>query len=190
MCSDVVAALTGVAATLAGTILGWMLNHFSNRGKLNIFVASWKDEFSYNRMGEMVDCVKREEVQCYTFYLSLDLYNSSGNTKIMRNIKIIFSDGKNNLKTKTPMDDATKRYSGTITFYDEITPINIPPKTIVKINLHEGDWEGDGLEYLWKTRKVYLIYLDEKNKLRRKLVHMEDYENYFDNLKPEEKNNE
>ena len=42
MNSEIITALIGVGATIAGTVLGWMLNNLSNRGKLNIFVSSWK----------------------------------------------------------------------------------------------------------------------------------------------------
>lgn len=37
MNSDITTALIGVGATIAGTILGWVLNNLSNRGKLNIY---------------------------------------------------------------------------------------------------------------------------------------------------------
>ncbi len=59
----------------------------------------------------------------------------------------------------------------------------------MKLKLTEGDWKQDGLDYLWKTRKIYLVYADEKNKMRKKLINTEDYENYFDNHKLEDKNN-
>lgn len=98
MTSEITTALIGVGATLAGTVLGWILNNFSNHGKLNIFVSSWKEDFQYNSHGAMASCSKREEVQCYSYNISLDLYNSSGNTKIMRNIQIVFNDGKNDIE--------------------------------------------------------------------------------------------
>ena len=107
MNSDITTALIGVGATIAGTVLGWVLNNLSNRGKLNIYVSSWEDKFQYNDdIGEMVSCFKREEVQSYTYKVSFDLYNSSGNTKIMRNIQIAFSDGKRDIEKQTPQDDA------------------------------------------------------------------------------------
>lgn len=85
MNSEITTALIGVGATLAGTVLGWVLNNLSNRGKLNIFVSSWEDSFKYNNsIGEMVPCSKKEDVQSYSYKVSFDLYNSSGNTKIMR----------------------------------------------------------------------------------------------------------
>ena len=132
MNSDITTALIGVGATIAGTVLGWVLNNLSNRGKLNIYISSWEDKFQYNDdIGEMVSCSKREEVQSYTYKVSFDLYNSSGNTKIMRNIQIAFSDGKRDIEKQTPQDDATKRFSSPMVFYDDVKPINIPPKAVI-----------------------------------------------------------
>ena len=191
MNSDITTALIGVGATIAGTVLGWVLNNLSNRGKLNIYVSSWEDKFQYNDdIGEMVLCSKREEVQIYTYKVSFDLYNSSGNTKIMRNIQIAFSDGKSDIEKQTPQDDATKRFSSPMVFYDDVKPINIPPKAVIKLDLHNGSWNKEGeLDYIWKTKKVYLIYNDEKNKTKRIFIKSEDYENYFINHKLEEKEN-
>lgn len=190
MNSDITTALIGVGATIAGTVLGWVLNNLSNRGKLNIYVSSWEDKFQYNDIGEMVSCSKREEVQSYTYKISFDLYNSSGNTKIMRNIQIAFSDGKSDIEKQTPQDDATKRFLSQMVFYDDVKPINIPPKAVIKLDLHNGSWNKDGeLDYIWKTKKVYLIYNDEKNKIKRIFIKSEDYENYFINHILEEKEN-
>ena len=190
MNSDITIALIGVGATIAGTILGWVLNNLSNRGKLNIYVSSWEDSFKYNYIGRIVLCSKREEVQYYSYKASFDLYNSSGNTKIMRNIQIAFSDGKTDIEKQTPKDDTIKRVSSLRVFYDDVEPINIPPKAVIKLDLHNGSWNKEGeLDYIWKTKKVYLIYNDEKNKTKRIFIKSEDYENYFINHKLEEKEN-
>lgn len=101
MNSDITIALIGVGATIAGTVLGWVLNNLSNRGKLNFYVSSWEDKFQYNNdIGEMVLCSKREEVQSYTYNVSFDLYNSSGNTKIMRSIQIALATEKEILRSR------------------------------------------------------------------------------------------
>lgn len=190
MNNEITTALIGVGATLAGTVLGWFLNNLSNRGKLDIFVSSWEDNFKYNDMGVMVPCSKREEVQSYSYKVSLDLYNSSGNTKIMRNIQIVFNDGKSDIEHQTPKDDSTRRYVQPMNYYDNVEPINIPPKAVIKLNLHDGAWDKDGkLDFIWKSKNVYLVYSDEKNKVRRKLIKTEDYENYFTNHKQEDKDN-
>lgn len=188
MTGEIVTAVIGVGATLVGTVLGWVLNNLSNSGKLNIYVSSWEDSFEHNSsFGEMVPCANREQVESYSYKLSLDLYNSSGNTKIMRNVQIVFSDGKNILQKQTPKDDDTKRFSSSMIFYDDVGPLNIPPKAVIKLDLHNGVWDKDGkLDFIWKTKKVYLIYNDDKNKLKRILIKTEDYENYFVNHVMEE----
>ena len=188
---DIAIALIGVIATIAGTVLGWILNNLSSRGKLNIFVSSWKDSFKYiNSSGEMVYCTKRDEVQSYSYEVSLDLYNSSGNVKIMRNIQIVFSDGNNDLKKEIPLDNATKRTSHMFSSYDKVGPINVPPKTVISLVLHDGTWNQNGeLDFIWGTKRVYLTYMDEKNKICRKLMKDENYDNYFTTHKREELEN-
>ena len=116
MNSDITTALIGVGATIARTVLGWVLNNLSIRGKLIFYISLWDDSFKHNHIGEMIPCSKREEVQSYTYKASFDLYNSSGNTKIMRNIQIAFSDGKSDIEKQTPQDDATKRFSSQMVF--------------------------------------------------------------------------
>ena len=182
MSTDMQIALVGVIGTLAGTILGWLLNNISQSGKLNAYVFSFTDKFEYNDMGFMVASSSIAETQLYSYKLILDLYNSSGATKIMRNITVIFSDGKKDLHKSIPHDDSTRRSSGPAWFYDEVGPINIPPKSIIQLNLHRGAWRSEGgLDFIWNTKKVYLSYTDEKNKRRKVKIKTEDYSKYFEN---------
>ena len=183
-------AIVGVVGTLAGTFLGWLLNNLSQSGKLNIYVSSFEDKFQHNEIGCMVPSSSIEETQLYSYKLILDLYNSSGTAKIMRNITVVFSDGKKDLLKSIPNDDNTRRSSGHACFYDEVGPINIPPKSIIQLNLHRGTWKSEGgLDFIWKTQKVYLTYLDENNKLKKFKIKTEIYRDYFDNHKAEEENN-
>ena len=188
---EIQTALIGVGATIAGTILGWILNALSNSGSLKVFVSFWEDSFKHlSSFGVMVPCVNRAEVQNFSYKVSLDLYNSSGNIKIMRNIRIVFSNGKHDIKIETPLDDATKRSCPPMVLYDKVGPINIPPKTAINIMLHGGASNQNGeLDFIWKSKKVYLLYTDEKNRLRREVLKVEDYENYFTNHKLEEQQN-
>lgn len=191
MSTDMQIALVGVIGTLAGTVLGWLLNNLSQSGKLNIYVSSFEDSFQHSdNIGCMVPSSSIEETEHYSYKLILDLYNSSGTAKIMRNITIVFSDGKKDLLRSVPNDNYTRRSSGHACFYDEIGPVNIPPKSIIQLNLHRGAWRSDGgLDFIWKTQKVYLTYLDENNKLKKFKIKTEIYRDYFDNHKAEEKEN-
>lgn len=133
MNSEIIAALIGIVATIIGTFLGWMLNNQSRKGKINIYVSSWEEHFIHkDYLGGTVDCNKRSEVEHYTYKLSLNLYNSSADNKIMRDIKICFSDENHDLKQIIPLDDS-KKIPSMINQYDKVKPINIPPKKYIHL---------------------------------------------------------
>ena len=53
--------------------------------------------FQYNALGHMENSTSKEVTDCYSYNLSVDLHNSSGESKIMRNMSIVFSDGNKEL---------------------------------------------------------------------------------------------
>lgn len=174
-------AIIGVIGTILGTILGWVLNSLSTKGKLKIYVSSWKDNFQYNNAGSMVPSKSKEQTECYHYDLTLDVYNSSSETKILRNIKIEFGDGKNILHTSIPKDDATRRWNGPVAFYDSIVPLNVPQKTIIQLKLHDGARHTDGgLDFIWNTQIIYLTYESENGKTKRMTIKKQNYRNYFE----------
>ena len=184
-------AIIGVIGTLLGTVLGWVLNNLSNSGKINVYVSSWTDRLrGADSYGVVRQCLNKEDVEYYSYQVELDIYNSSGNTKIMRNIRIVFTDGYNELYISIPDDESTKReISQNIRFfrYDPVAPLNIPPKTVYSVCLHNG-MDGN-LDYLWKTKKIFLYYTDEKGRQKKELLHTEDYSTYFKDHNAEEVNN-
>lgn len=184
MSTEMQIALVGVIGTLVGTLLGWLLNNISQSGKLNVFVSSFIDSFKHNEVGCMVPSSSVEQAEHYSYKLTLDLYNSSGQTKILRNLTIVFSDGKRVLFESVPHDDRTKRKSGPVCFYDEISPVNIPPKTIIQLNLHNGfGLKRDNTDFIWNVQKIYLTYIDEKNKLKKVNIKSEHYCHHFESHK-------
>lgn len=173
-------AIIGVLGTILGTILGWVLNSLSDKGKLKIFVSLWEEQFQYNDTGSMVPSNSKEQTECYHYNLILDLYNSSSEAKIMRNIKIEFSDGKNILHTSVPKDDDTRRWNGPVAFYNDVVPLNVPPKAIIQLKLHDAAWYTNGdLDFIWNTQMVYLTYCDEKGKEKKIIIKTGNYNNQF-----------
>lgn len=180
--NSVITAFIGVAGTLLGTILGWLLNSFSQKGKLNIFVTSWQDDFKCREAGYMAKCNSASEAEYYSCKFSLDIYNSSAETRIMRNIQIVFSENKKVIMTRVPDDCATEHHGAHRISYDKIAPINIPPKSIVTVDLRFGEWNDDNLfEKYWKTNNISLLYTDKKNRVKKTLLCSKDYANYFQN---------
>lgn len=179
-------ALLGILGTLGGTILGWLLNSLSQKGKLYIYVSSWNESFTYNDHGSMTPSTSIEQTECYDYNLSIDLYNSSGETKIMRDINIVFANNNNILYKSIPEDDSTKRVNSYIAYYDEVSPINIQAKSIINIALHDSQWnKDDSLAFIWNTNNVYFTYKNEKNKLKKLLIKKVNYKDYFKNHKVE-----
>lgn len=173
------AAIIGVIGTILGTILGWFLNSISNKGKLKLYITSWEDEFQYlNEIGSIAPCSSIEQTEIYSYKLSLDIYNSSGEQKIVRNIAIIFSDGKFDLYKSVPQDVRTRKFFGSLAIYDNVLPLNIPPKTVVHIELLNSN-HGHELDYIWNTKRIDLTYTDTKGKDNRVIIKSEDYANYF-----------
>lgn len=180
-------AIIGVIGTLAGTFLGWLLNSLSQKGKLNAYISSFEDSFKHNEIGCMVPSKSKEQSESYSYTLILDLYNASDKTKILRDITVVFSDGKHELYKSIPYDDRTERSSGPLRHYDKICPINVLPKNVIRLELHNGIWlKEKKFDFIWDTQKIYLTYIDEKNNLKKVPIRSEAYQDYFKNHKAEE----
>lgn len=177
--TEFVIAFIGILGTVLGTVLGWILNNISQKGRLHFYVLSWKDDFSKDLDGIVVDSCKKEDVDYYSFSCFVDVYNSSAETKIMRNIEVVFANNKTELWCEIPDNYDTQRFSAGCVRYDKVEPINIPPKTVMKLSLHSGRWDKDNdLAFLWDVNRIFIRYTDEKNKKRKiRIKHgkMEDY---------------
>lgn len=167
-------ALLGILGTLGGTILGWVLNSLSQKGKLHVYISSWKESFTYKKEGRKLPSYSIDQTQYYDYKLSIDLYNSSGETKIMRDASIIFANNKNVLFKSTPEDNDTK----------QISPVNIPAKSVINLNLYDEVWNYEASTFfIWKTNCVYFTYKDERNRTKRVPIKKEAYIDYFKNHK-------
>lgn len=175
---NIITALIGVGSTIAGTLLGWLLNSASNKGNLNIYVVNWNEKLeNKSNSGYGVplyaDAVSRGAVNHYSYSGSIDIYNSSNNTKIMRDFKIIYLDGKKILKETVPIDDSPKH---TVSEhlpaqFNNIGVINIPPKSIISINLHKSIGQSkDDVDFLWNSKTILVQYKDEKNNIKTKKI--------------------
>ena len=160
MSECVFTAIVGIGGTLAGTILGWLLNTISRRGRLKPFITKWEEEFKWNVMGRMEPAPSYDEAEEYSFSLTFDVYNSSSDTKIMRDFRIEFLKGHKVAATGIPLNDDDKgallcRYMETL---------NVPPKSVVSVHLIEGFWRSDFSQFdnINASGKVRLAYKNEK----------------------------
>jgi hypothetical protein len=175
-------AIIGVCRTLAGTILGWFLNRLSQCGKLNIY-PTWCHEFRHDdNYGGMKKSKSKEEAKYYEYHLKLDLYNSSGEPKIMRKIEVAFLHDKEELFRDTPKDDSTGHISRSIMIYNEVLPITIPAKTVDTVMMRSGFGDSDNrFSQILGTNKIMLTYRDYKDKEKKLLIKKYDFSRYFEN---------
>lgn len=174
--SNIAAAVVGVIGTLLGTCLGWVLNEFSQRGKLHLFVKSWIDNF--DAVGGKSNCSSnKSEIFRYKYEGTIEIYNSSSVAKIMRNIEVSFNDNENtNLFESVPFDHALDIQSQFGSRGVRIKPINIPPKTVVLLSIYDYiEIAERGSDCFWETQIINLRYTDEDNKNRTCLIRNRDY---------------
>ena len=178
-------AMVGVIGTILGTVLGWFLNSISNRGKIKLFISSWENEFRCrNEYGDMVKTPAPEKVEYYSCSFALDIYNSSGEPKIMRNIQIAYNNGKSDVIKHIPQDEDSRRNSSGLIRYDDIIPLTIPAKSVFQIHLRDGLWhQSTEFPSLWNVEKVYLLYTDENNKEKRTLINEKSIKQCFNEYK-------
>ena len=173
MSQEMQIALIGVFGTLAGTVLGWILNNISKKGKVNIYILSFDDEFIFHRHEGAVCSRSIENAKSYHYELLLDIYNSSNERRTLRNPTFIFSDGKNELIKREAL--------GSISDI-----INVDPKTGMRVKFHDVfHHNDDGFESLWNATNVHLHYANERGKIIKIKINSKTYKDYFDNQKNE-----
>ena len=170
--------IVGTAGSIFGVFLGWWLNNWSKRGKLNIYLSEWKDQFKRNQFGVSGNSPSKAEAESYHFYCSLDLHNSSSEAKIMRDFKIVYRNKYKELWADYPLDDSTTVRTSVGYSSDDLCVVNIPPKSVVKINFHNSLHSKETLSVLWDTISIFLEYKDENNKKKVKLLKVENFNEY------------
>lgn len=159
MSESICTAVIGIVGTLAGTVLGWLLNNVSRRGKLRAFVAKWDEDYKFNDVGSMVGAPSYDEAECYFYELTLDVYNSSSDTKIMRDFKMEFLKGRKIVASKVPLN-ADNRGSG---LCKTMGTLNVAPKSVVSVHLVGGFWRSNFAQFdeINSSSKVRLSYKGE-----------------------------
>ena len=182
-CGDnVLTAIIGVAGTLLGTILGWFLNVLSNKGKLSVFLESWSDSLKgRSRIGSIDVVTLLDDAIYFEYRCTIEIYNGSSKTKIIRAAQLLFCSGKTILMKVVPRDISKSIYNGPAVFYKDIGAYNIPANQIITIPLTGSLMKKEqGLDWLSKVDRILFEYIDERNHKRTVLLKKLDNNNTFD----------
>ena len=116
---------------------------------------------------------KVENLYCFDCSFTISLYNSSNKNRVLRNATIQFVDeNKNEVLTLPIKDLATTRYTSSLYTIDDVGVVNIQSKTGLDIKAKVATRD---IEKLVKAKKTYLLYTNEKFKVRKKSMWKFDY---------------
>lgn len=92
-----------------------------------------------------------DEAEAYFYQLTLNIYNSSCNNMIIRNLRIEFLNGNKVVLSDNPKNsDSGHSVLGGVVFHSDFEILNVPPKSVVPLRLHGGVWRSgfEGFERL------------------------------------------
>jgi hypothetical protein len=138
MCNKVtglIPAILGISGTLLGVSLGWFLNYLSKTGKLKVFINS--STFHIYKQNEKGSLVSQNDIteltSSVTFNIQFDVYNSSSEQVIIRDLSFILQNNHEEIKKRfLILDKNSNSVLGQRNI--EIPNINLPPKTILSFN--------------------------------------------------------
>jgi hypothetical protein len=149
--NTIIASLSG----LAGTILGWVLNNLSSRGKLSFYVLKWENIFygGSSPLGGPLPVTDFSEAQMYSYIATMDVYNRSSFNKVIRDVAVCFYRNNKFILSHEPNNKEARKVTDRGIYNEEFRYENIPPKEVRRLSLsgtiHEQDFQAlKGLSYV------------------------------------------
>lgn len=168
---------------LFGVFVGWFLSWITQKGRLRLFANNGINAKFSNGEGVLVDT--KEKVNCFSYNISLDVYNGSNSTKIMRDIQVSFENKGGVVKKSIPYDNS-KTIQGRVPSYTNVGVINIPPKSVIHLDLRNYFWNKE-MDFIWDVTVVKLLYKNSKGSCKSVKIEKLDYKNF--DFKHQEENN-
>ena len=159
--------------SILGTIVGWWLNNLSQKGKIQIYVKNASEKFTKRNENGFDDSCDKLDAMSYKFNVLLDIYNSSREISIMRNIDFIFEDKKRKIFCEVPLD-VTNHVMNDIVIgrYKTVSIINVPPKSAINLAMHVYiEQKDENWNFLGDINKIKIRYYNNKNRPKTKVIY-------------------
>ena len=164
--------IIGVIGTLLGTILGWVLGKI-DVGRLQISLSTTEHDFTIIENTTHIHGEIPTQKCLYSLQTTLQLYNSSNINQVIREVQIVFTNGRHDLLKVDAKDNSSRKPDAAHSFhYDNLTIANIPPHTGVDIKVHINT---DDIDQIYETKKILLQYKNQRLKTKRLLIKTVDY---------------
>lgn len=163
-----ISAIIGVAGTLLGTILGWLLAKL-DFGKIHIVIDNFKTYTDYVQLkSKNIAKIVAPEIN-----FTIKLFNSSSKKKVLRDFYIIcFDKNKKQVYKDVPKDANTKPATRDFGDAKYLDVINLDGNSGMDI------WVTCRIQLVEdfiKTKRIYLYYKTGKMKQKRKLIVKRDF---------------
>ncbi|MBQ3055088.1 MAG: hypothetical protein IJC88_03185 [Oscillospiraceae bacterium] len=155
--------------SIISTLFGFWLSNTARKGRIKIYV---------NNDEEIVHCVKKTDegsiesvfpdTNRASFIFSLDVYNSSSDNKIIRDVYILLCDKKKVLYRDKAVDAFIRISSASEQTSNKL--INIRPKELTRVSV-KATLNKESFDFT-KTNRIYMEYQDEKQKTHKVLLKM------------------
>lgn len=172
---DLKAAIIGVIGTLIGTILGtilgWILGKI-DMGRLRIAFDNTTYEFAAIEGINYIRDDRSKVEYSYSLSTTIQLHNSSNINQVLRNVQIIFTDGKHDLLILDAKDNGSKEFAAASYHYSNLEIANIQPHMGMNIKIHIYSTDIDKIS---RTKKIFIQYKDRNFKKKRVFLKAVDY---------------
>ena len=162
----------GIVGAILGSITTLIVSDMLKRkGKLKTYLVEWKGKYeTFGDVGCSLKGKESSDFYDYNFSYTLQLYNKSDTPKIMRNFKIKFYKGKDEVFSYVPDNEDTRRYSSHAYWIDKMEVLNVNPKEI-EVLKQSGHINYEELDSIEESSKVELTYYDERDKRRTVILY-------------------
>lgn len=170
---SVIEKFEGIIGTLLGVMMTLILTEvFKKMGRMKFYKKSLDVGYEIRERDswghEVIKIVNnKNEASFFKTELTLEIYNSSDTPKILRDVKLVFYNGKSKMLSADLDDKSTERIAASSLRRDKMGLINIKPKEIMSVSLVYYCHDQDVLGQIKKSDKIYLESRDYKNKVRR-----------------------
>ena len=157
-------AIIGVAGTVIGTILGWVLARL-NTGRLYVSLADY--DIQCYRTDDLTHISGKAKHELYgvRFQFTIRLYNSFQINRAIRDCELVFIDRQGaEIGTDKVKDYSTGHSFGGGVRYDELSVVNIPGYESKDINAIT--YVSD-IDMLYRTGRIEFRYKTDKLKTKK-----------------------
>ena len=160
---------TTIISAIVGAVFTLLLTNISKSGRLKIYIRNWESHLTSNVSDGYGGYIEKDDVlngNCFNYQLIIDVHNTSGKPKIMRDIKVAFYNKEKTAIELEPNNADKTQKSSQFSKYAKIGAVNIPEKSIITLSL-SGSCCNSTIVKIKESTRIVLKYKNERGKTKK-----------------------